>query len=180
MSLEETISILEENHQRLKLSLPEKIRPFYDIVDIDRVRTVLVYCQRGAGKTTFLLYKSRDKHFLYLSTDHPLLMMYPLYEVVREVFKRGYEGVILDEVHHAGVADLSRRFVQIRLPLLSFREFIYLKTGLLPEPVDVFDLKDKDLKIVRKVNILGLFREYVSSGTRPFFLRANTATEFGG
>ncbi len=211
MNSEKTISLLEENHQRLKLSLPEKIRPFYDSVDIDGVRTVLVYGQRGAGKTTFLLYRSNDKPFLYLSADHPLLMTYPLYEVVREVFKRGYEGVILDEVHHAkdwslhlkalhddypsryiwasgsssllirkGVADLSRRFVQVRLPLLSFREFIYLKTGLLPEPVDVFNLKDKDLKIVKELNVLGLFREYVSSGTRPLFFEGEYCNRIQG
>ena len=200
MELKDTITSLEETHQRLKLSLPERTRPIYDSIGIDKVRTALVYGQRGAGKTTFLLYRSKEKPFLYISADNPLVIAHPLYEVVREVFKRGYEGVLIDEVHHArdwslhlkalyddypdkyiwasgsssllikkGVADLSRRFVQIRIPLLSFREFLYLKAGILPDPIDVFNVREKDLRLVREVNVLRLFREYVSSGTRPIF-----------
>jgi len=211
MNLEEVITLVEETHQRLKLSLPERIRPFYDSVEIDKVRTALVYGQRGAGKTTFLLYRSKDKPFLYLSADNPLVIAHPLYEVVREVFKRGYEGIIVDEVHLAkdwslhlkalyddypdryiwasgsssllikkGVADLSRRFVQIRIPLMSFREFLYLKMGILPEPVDIFNVKEEDLKLVRKVNVLGLFREYVSSGTRPIFFEGEYCSRIQG
>ncbi len=211
MNLEEVITLAEETHQRLKLSLPERIRPFYDSVEIDKVRTALVYGQRGAGKTTFLLYRSKDKPFLYLSADNPLVIAHPLYEVVREVFKRGYEGIIVDEVHLAkdwslhlkalyddypdryiwasgsssllikkGVADLSRRFVQIRIPLMSFREFLYLKIGILPEPVDIFNVKEEDLKLVRKVNVLGLFREYVSSGTRPIFFEGEYCSRIQG
>ena len=211
MNLEEVITLAEETHQRLKLSLPERIRPFYDSVEIDKVRTALVYGQRGAGKTTFLLYRSKDKPFLYLSADNPLVIAHPLYEVVREVFKRGYEGIIVDEVHLAkdwslhlkalyddypdryiwasgsssllikkGVADLSRRFVQIRIPLMSFREFLYLKMGILPEPVDIFNVKEEDLKLVRKVNVLGLFREYVSSGTRPIFFEGEYCSRIQG
>ena len=200
MELNDVITSLEETHQRLKLSLPERTRPLYDSIDIEKVRTALVYGQRGAGKTTFLLYRSKEKPFLYISADNPLVIAHPLYEMVREVFKRGYEGVLIDEVHHAqdwslhlkalyddypdkyiwasgsssllikkGVADLSRRYLQIRIPLLSFREFLYLKTGVLPDLIDLFNISGDDLKIVRKVNVLRLFREYVSSGTRPIF-----------
>ncbi len=211
MNLEEVITLVEETHQRLKLSLPERIRPFYDSVEIDKVRTALVYGQRGAGKTTFLLHRSKDKPFLYLSADNPLVLAYPLYEVVREVFKRGYEGIIIDEVHLAkdwslhlkalyddypdryiwasgsssllikkGVADLSRRFVQIRIPLMSFREFLHLKIGILPEPVDIFNVKEENLKLVRKINILRLFREYISSGTRPIFFEGEYCSRIQG
>ena len=211
MDLNEVLTLTEETHRRLRLSLPERLRPYYEKVDIDKVRTVLVYGQRGAGKTTFLLYRSKDRPFLYLSADNPLIMTFPLYEVVKEVFKRGYEGVVIDEVHFAkdwslhlkalhddypdryiwasgssslllkkGVADLSRRFVQIRIPLLSFREFLYLKTGILEEPVDIFNLKDEDLKLVKKVNVMGLFREYVSSGTRPIFFEGEYCNRIQG
>lgn len=61
---------------------------------------------RGCGKSTFLLYHVKDKHMLYLSMDNPLLASTSLYEVVRDVFMSGFEGVILDEVHYA--ADWSR------------------------------------------------------------------------
>ncbi len=211
MNLEEVITLVEETHQRLKLSLPERIRPLYDSVEIEKIRTAIVYGQRGAGKTTFLLYRSRNKPFLYLSADNPLVVAYPLYEVVREVFKRGYEGIIIDEVHLAkdwslhlkalyddypdryiwasgsssllikkGVADLSRRFVQIRIPLMSFREFLYLKMGILPEPVDIFNVKEENLKLVRKINVLRLFREYISSGTRPIFFEGEYCNRIQG
>jgi len=211
MNPEEVITLAEETHERLKLSLPERIRPFYYSVEIDEVRTALVYGQRGAGKTTFLLYRSKDKPFLYLSADNPLVIAHPLYELVREVFKRGYEGVVIDEVHLAkdwslhlkalyddypdryiwasgsssllikkGVADLSRRFVRIRIPLMSFREFLYLKMGILPEPVDIFNVEEEDLKLVRRVNVLRLFREYVSSGTRPIFFEGEYCSRIQG
>lgn len=211
MSIDDVIELAEETHQRLKLSLPQRVRPYYDEPEIDRIRTALVYGQRGVGKTTFLLYRSKDKPFLYLSADNPLVTTYPLYEVVRKIFRRGYEGVVIDEVHFAkdwsvhlkalyddypdryiwasgssslllkmGVADLSRRFVQIRIPLLSFREFIYLKEGITPDKADIFNIKDKDLEIVKKVNVLRLFNEYISSGTRPIFIEGEYCNRVQG
>lgn len=211
MNLERVLEIAEETHQRLKFSLPERIRPLYDRAEIDNLRTLLVYGQRGAGKTTFLLYRSKNRPFLYFSADNPLIANYPLYEVVREAFKRGYEGVILDEVHHAkdwsqhlkalyddyperyiwasgssslliksGVADLSRRFVHVRIPLLSFREFLFLKEGILSEPMDPFNIKKETINLTKKLNILGLFREYSSSGTRPFFFEGEYCNRLQG
>ncbi len=211
MNIDDVLTLTEETHQRLKLSLPARLRPYYEKVEINQVRTALVYGQRGAGKTTFLLYRSKDRPFLYLPADNPLIMAFPLYDVIREVFKRGYEGVVIDEVHFArdwslhlkalyddypdryiwasgssslllkkGVADLSRRFVQVRIPLLSFREFLYLKEGVLEEPVDIFNLKDENLKLVKKINVLRLFREYVSSGTRPIFLEGEYCNRVQG
>ncbi len=211
MNLERVLEIAEETHQRLKLSLPERTRPFYDSTEIDNLRALLVYGQRGAGKTTFLLYRTKDKPFLYLSADNPLIASLPLYEVVRGAFNRGYEGVVLDEVHHAkdwsvhlkalyddyperyiwasgssslliksGVADLSRRFVQFRIPLLSFREFIFLKEGIISEPVEPFNIKKETINLTKELNILGLFREYTSSGTRPFFFEGQYCNRLKG
>ena len=211
MNIEKVLENTEETHQRLKFSLPERIRPLYDSAEIDNLRTILVYGQRGAGKTTFLLYKSKNKPFLYFSADNPLIAKYPLYEIAREAFKRGYEGVILDEVHHAkdwslhlkalyddypekyiwasgssslliksGVADLSRRFVQVRIPLLSFREFLFLREGIFTDPVDPFNIKKATIDLTRKLNILALFREYLSSGTRPFFIEGEYCNRLQG
>lgn len=77
-------------------------------------------------------------------------------------------------VLRTGVVDLSRRFLSIPLPLLSFREFVFLKEGtllpVLPSPsgagVDASSL-------LRAAPLLQLFREYRSSGTRPIFLEGN-------
>jgi predicted AAA+ superfamily ATPase len=211
MNVKELVSYLEEIHERIKLSLTEKLRPLYKTIELKNTRAVLVYGQRGVGKTTFLLYRSKDKPFLYLSADHPLILAYPLYEVVREVFARGYEGVIIDEVHHArdwslhlkalyddyperyiwasgssslllktGIADLSRRFIQIKLPLISFREYLYLTSKILTDPVDLFNIKKEVFEVVKKVNILRAFREYVSAGTRPIFFEGEYCKRIQG
>lgn len=127
----------------------------------------------------------------------------PLYETVKAFFLAGYSGVIVDEVHFArdwsvhlkalyddfparsiwvsdssalvlrsGIGDLSRRFVPIRMPLLSFREFLFLKTGILYPVFDPF-IGDTKLPVQPTPEILGHFREYRSTGTRPFFAEGN-------
>jgi predicted AAA+ superfamily ATPase len=211
MNLKELVSYLEEVYEKIKLSLPEKLRPLYRTINPKNTRAFLVYGQRGVGKTTFLLYSSKDLPFLYLSADHPLILTYPLYEVVHEVFARGYEGVIIDEVHHAkdwslhlkalyddyperyiwasgssslllktGIADLSRRFIQIRLPLMSFREYLYLTYEIVIDPVDLFNIKKDIFEIIKKVNVLRAFREYVSTGTRPIFFEGEYCKRIQG
>lgn len=68
------------------------------------------------------------------------------------------------------VADLSRRFIRIRLPLLSFREYIYLSSGKLFPVLETFapDLQ-KVKEIVDQCNIHKLFKEYLAFGTKPIF-----------
>ncbi len=68
-----------------------------------------------------------------------------------------------------GVADLSRRFVSQRIPLLSFREYIYLRTELLLEPISLFSFDSQLFKTIQQVNVLKLFKEYLGEGIRPFF-----------
>jgi len=67
------------------------------------------------------------------------------------------------------VADLSRRFVQFRIPLLSFREYLYLEMGIEIEKADPFEGGKQLLPRVRGMNILKLFRDYVQGGIRPFY-----------
>jgi predicted AAA+ superfamily ATPase len=64
-----------------------------------------------------------------------------------------------------GTGDLSRRFVSVIMPLLSFREFAALKTG---KPLPVFNAFES-IPVVGNAELLGLFREYKAQGTRPFF-----------
>ncbi|WP_129408583.1 ATP-binding protein [Marinitoga lauensis] len=74
-----------------------------------------------------------------------------------------------------GIADLSRRFIKVRMPLLSFREYIHLSKGVeLPKIDNPFDFdKEKLMSQIKNLDILKLFKDYSLSGTRPFFLEGN-------
>jgi len=71
----------------------------------------------------------------------------------------------------SGVGDLSRRFLGIRMPLLSFREFLVLRgfedfglqTDFEPDPLWVRRVHDA-------CPVLSLFEEYLKTGFRPFFV----------
>lgn len=200
--LYQLVDNLEAIFERLKLNLPEISRPFYKKLSIDELRGVLLYGLRGVGKTTFLLKKIQNKNFLYFSADNPTISNFPLFDIVEAIFRRGYDGVVIDEVHFANkwslhikslfdahpnkiiwisdssnltlrksVADLSRRFVQYKIPLMSFREYIFLASGLFFDEIDVFNNLDRTfLCSINKINVLKLFNEYLSFGTRPIFI----------
>lgn len=68
------------------------------------------------------------------------------------------------------VSDLSRRFVQIRMPMLSFREYLYLTEGLELEPVDIFSSNRMLSSQIDGINILKLFNDYLHEGIRPIFV----------
>jgi len=74
-------------------------------------------------------------------------------------------------VLRSGIGDLSRRFIPIRMPLLSFREFLFLKTGTLHPATDPFI--ETKLPVQPTPEILAAFREYRNTGTRPFFAEGN-------
>jgi uncharacterized protein len=70
-----------------------------------------------------------------------------------------------------GLADLSRRFVQIPIHLLSFREFVFLKTGKLFPVIEAFRPKlSLASEILRQIPVARLFKEFLKSGTRPIFV----------
>jgi len=166
-------------------------------------RALLLTGSRGVGKTTFLLHHARESRMLYFSADNPMLAGKPLYETVKSMFMAGHEGVIVDEVHfardwslhlkalhddfpahriwacdsstlvlRAGFGDTSRRYVPIRMPLLSFREFLFLETGVDYPVYDPFNGTAR-LPVEPTPAILGFFRKYRSSGTRPFYAEGN-------
>jgi predicted AAA+ superfamily ATPase len=69
-----------------------------------------------------------------------------------------------------GIADLSRRFPVIRVPLLSFREYVNLRSNTQLPMLDPFDLDpDSCAKVFRAHNVLRLFSEYTRFGFRPMF-----------
>jgi predicted AAA+ superfamily ATPase len=71
-------------------------------------------------------------------------------------------------VLRSGVGDLSRRYVPINMPLLSFREFLFLETGKDYPVRDPFG-GEAPLPIDPTPKILSAFRGYRSRGTRPFY-----------
>lgn len=75
-------------------------------------------------------------------------------------------------VLRSGVGDLSRRFVPIRMPLLSFREFLFLETGRAFPVLDPF-FEGSDSPVAPTPDILNAFRKYRAMGTRPFYAEGN-------
>ncbi|HAR43538.1 MAG TPA: AAA family ATPase [Bdellovibrionales bacterium] len=75
-----------------------------------------------------------------------------------------------------GIADLSRRFVKISIPLLSFRDYVFLKHGLLLPQLNILK---PDLRATQEILDTGpvmlWFREYLQGGLRPFFLEGSYA-----
>ncbi len=69
-----------------------------------------------------------------------------------------------------GAADLSRRFVQYRMPMLSFREYLYLTEDVLTEPIDIFNINNSIFTRLKNINVLKSFNSYLSEGIRPIFV----------
>jgi len=68
-------------------------------------------------------------------------------------------------VLRSGGADLSRRFLSVTMPLLSFREYQALQGAEVPEPFNPFET----VPMNATPDLLRAFREYRRIGTRPFF-----------
>ncbi|MGE4396533.1 MAG: ATP-binding protein [Sulfurimonas sp.] len=76
-------------------------------------------------------------------------------------------------------ADLSRRAVIYKLPVLSFREFLELETNEKFEPFSLEDLlKNHTLlatEILLKVKPFAYFEEYLKNGAYPFYTTSKTS-----
>jgi len=85
----------------------------------------------------------------------------------RSVWASGSHSLLLS----SGIGDLSRRYIGISMPFLSFREYLVLKGY--PD-FQVHDPFASDVAWVPEVmaagNILELFEKYLSSGFRPIFM----------
>jgi predicted AAA+ superfamily ATPase len=196
------IGRLEQIQKELELALPKDIRPWSRSVELEKLRGALLTGPRGVGKTTCLINAAQKRgKALYFSADHPIISLGTLSDFAEEAFARGYDGVIIDEVHCArdwskhlkalydshprkfiwatdssslvlrmGTADLSRRFPRQSMPLLSFREFLFLNNlgEFNPWSLSTIDAITAR-KIVPRVKPLSLFPEHISCGMRPFF-----------
>ncbi len=73
-----------------------------------------------------------------------------------------------------GTADLSRRYVFIQMPFMSFREFLFLETGNNYNIVNPFEsVNSTKLPVSPDARLLSLFEEYKKHGTRPFYQEGN-------
>ncbi len=70
--------------------------------------------------------------------------------------------------------DLSRRLVSVNMPILSFREYLELKSGIRLEIFDFDRILQNSADISKEIvlqykNIYGDFKEYLKYGAYPFF-----------
>ncbi len=169
-------------------------------------KAILLYGPRGTGKTTYLLLRARENNMLYVSGDDIRLLQHPFYDLAEEILKNysgiiidevhGIKdwGTIIKNMYDSfpnkkiwlsdsssvllrkSVADLSRRFVIIKLPLMSLREYIYFETGkILPKIENVFDQASFDIakQILKEVDAMTYFNKYKEHGTRPLYIEGN-------
>lgn len=78
-----------------------------------------------------------------------------------------------------GLGDLSRRFVVERINFLNFQEYLYIKHGQLFPSYEWDELFQKNYTSMKKIftqtnlNLQKEFKEYLSQGTRPFFIEGD-------
>ncbi|MDK2786180.1 MAG: uncharacterized protein PWQ80_859 [Thermotoga sp.] len=189
------ISYLPEKRRLFFQDLEERFTP----------RAILLYGPRGTGKTTFLLSMAKKNGFLYVSDDDLSLLNVSFHELAQEILKNypgividevhflKNWSVILKVLYDTfpgktiwvsdsssivmkkGTSDLSRRFVLMKLPLMSFREFIHFETGKVLEKLNspFVPLSDYAASLMKQVDVMSLFRDYREKGTRPFYREGN-------
>ncbi|WP_456395371.1 ATP-binding protein [Desulfurobacterium sp.] len=143
---------------------------------------------------------------LFVSCDHPAFSGFSLFDFLEEYASLGGKYVFIDEIHkvrdfeshlksaydfldlkiffsgssaiYLNNADFIRRFSMFRLPILSFREFIELSTGVILPDFSLEEIINKHEEISFEVaktlsisnkKILELFEEYKIHGAYPFF-----------
>ena len=141
---------------------------------------------------------------LYISVDNPYFTTINLYDFATQFEKYGGEILFIDEIHkykniaahlkaiydmtnlHIVVsgssmlqiykeADLSRRVLEIRVPVLSFREFLEIR-GYHFESYSIDDIVREHTHIAQEISStirpLKHFKEYLEYGAYPFFLES--------
>jgi hypothetical protein len=85
----------------------------------------------------------------------------------RSIWASGSDSLLLS----SGIGDLSRRYIGIAMPFLSFREFLVLKGYPDFGIHDPFSTNTAWVSgVMAAGNMLGLFETYLASGLRPLFM----------
>lgn len=115
-----------------------------------------------------------DEVHKYPNWSRELKNIYDGYPDLRVVFS---SSSALDI--YRGESDLSRRVIVYELPGLSFREFLNLEKGMKISAISWNELVDRpnDIasEIVRQVQPLPLFKDYLKYGYFPFFTEGDPA-----
>ena len=149
----------------------------------------------------------KPHELLYVSADNPVMSSTTILDVAEEFQKRGGKLLIIDEIHFQknfehdlktiydffdikvifsgssaialNRADLSRRAIIHKLPILSFREFLYLNNSISIPPIPLDEILENHIQIA--IDIIGmikpfsLFSDYLAYGAYPFFIEGTDA-----
>ncbi|WP_052296368.1 ATP-binding protein [Gracilinema caldarium] len=206
MDMDALLNELQTGMQRRILALPERIRPFTtSFTSLPRaisltgprgVGKTVFLLHHAKGKK--ILYISADSPLLaglklYAVIKQAFLAGYEGVIVDEVHFAKDWSislKAIYDEypdrilwisdssslILRSGTADLSRRFLQISMPLLSFREFLFLEYGTLYNPISPFSYTSthiSSLEIQPEPKLLEAWQKYKQQGTRPFYSEGN-------
>lgn len=198
--MQEIIKRLKGVQNRLVLDLPERLRPFYKTIRTVNRAIMITGARGTGKTTFMLTQLENKKYFYFSADNPiaSTVPLYDLVDAIflegyEGVFideihyaadwsmhlKALYDAFpgktiwAIDSsslVMRGGLADLSRRFVYVYMPLLSLREYIYLETGDELQTIAPYDEDRKNaFDILKKINVLKWFREYMDHGFRPFY-----------
>lgn len=153
-----TTFLLHHIHEKRILYLSADTPAIADMRLYDLVKAIFLNGYEGVIIDEIHFAKDWSLHIKALYDDFP----------ARSIWISDSSSLVL----RSGVGDLSRRYLPIRMPLLSFREFCFLETNVLPPAQDPFSPLPR-LPIEPSPALLDAFRMYRSIGTRPFYREGN-------
>lgn len=112
------IEKIEEIQARLTANLPKSDRLYARELDWSSRGSILIGA-RGVGKSTILIRQAVENHLLYASCDNPTLMNISLWDLAETAYRKGYNGLALDEVHFAENWSQSLKAVYDSFPRLK-------------------------------------------------------------
>ena len=142
----------------------------------------IYFSQNTLKETVEMLYRDYgfrifciDEIHKYKNWNQELKNVYDLLSGIKIVFSGSSSLDVL-----AGAYDLSRRAVLHQLNGLSFREFVEFKNGIILKSFSPEDLlakyKKYSVQISSQIEVLKLFKEYISFGYYPYFLEGSSDT----
>ncbi len=203
--MQEIIKRLKGIQNRLMLDLPERLRPFFKTIRTANRAIIITGARGTGKTTFMLTQLRDKKYFYLSADNPvaATVSLYNLVEAIfmegyegvfideihyavdwskhLKALYDSFPGKVIwgsdssSIVMRGGIADLSRRYVYIHMPLLSLREYIYLETDDELQAINPYDEDRKNVyEILKKTNILKWFREYMAHGFRPLY-RGNIA-----
>ena len=129
---------------------------FQEVKRIDKEYYVGIKGIRGIGKTVLLLqFAKKEKDSVYFSADSTLIRSFSIYEVVKELIKRGFRNIFIDEIHRKADWDLDLKTLydehEVRIIFTGSSALDITKTG-----------SDLSRRVVLKELKIASFREYLN------------------